>query len=55
MVVNVQIDIVTIFPEYFAPLDQALIGKARQAGTLDIDIYDLRGWTTDCDRCSPSW
>ncbi|HEX3731550.1 MAG TPA: tRNA (guanosine(37)-N1)-methyltransferase TrmD, partial [Mycobacteriales bacterium] len=44
------IDIVSIFPDYFAPLDQALIGKAREGGTLSIDIYDLRRWTGDLHR-----
>ncbi|MGH3430413.1 MAG: tRNA (guanosine(37)-N1)-methyltransferase TrmD [Mycobacteriales bacterium] len=44
------IDIVSIFPAYFAPLDQALIGKAREAGTLSIDIHDLRRWTSDLHR-----
>ena len=29
-----RVDIVSIFPEYFAPLDLSLIGKARANGTL---------------------
>jgi tRNA (guanine37-N1)-methyltransferase len=43
-----RIDIITIFPEYFAgPLDAALLGKARAAGLLDIRVHDLRAHATD--------
>jgi tRNA (guanine37-N1)-methyltransferase len=46
-----RIDIVTIFPEFFAgPLDAALLGKARAAGILDIATHDLRAHTTDRHR-----
>lgn len=41
------IDAVTIFPEYFAPLQLSLIGKAQEAGILDIAIHDLREFTDD--------
>lgn len=43
-------DIVTIFPEYLAPLELSLIGRARQAGLLDVAVHDLRGWTGDVHR-----
>ena len=42
-----RVDVVTIFPEYLAPLDLSLIGKARTAGLLDLAVHDLRTWTTD--------
>jgi tRNA (guanine37-N1)-methyltransferase len=42
-----KIDIVTIFPEYFAPLQLSLIGKAQERGILDIAIHDLRDFTSD--------
>lgn len=42
-----RIDIVTIFPEYFAPLDVSLLGKAREQGLIDIAVHDLRAWTHD--------
>lgn len=45
-----KIDIVTIFPEYFAPLDLSLLGRARRAGLLDVRVHDLRGWTHDRHR-----
>ncbi|MDQ1685313.1 MAG: tRNA (guanine37-N1)-methyltransferase [Frankiaceae bacterium] len=45
-----QIDVVTIFPEYFAPLDVSLLGKARERGVLDVRLHDLREWTDDVHR-----
>jgi tRNA (guanine37-N1)-methyltransferase len=45
-----RLDIVTIFPEYFAVLDLSLIGKARRVGLLDVRIHDLRDWTDDVHR-----
>jgi tRNA (guanine37-N1)-methyltransferase len=45
-----RIDIVTIFPEYFAVLDVSLIGKARARGLLDVHVHDLRDWTADPHR-----
>ena len=44
------IDIVTIFPEYFAPLELSLLGKARRGGLLDLHVHDLREWTHDRHR-----
>jgi tRNA (guanine37-N1)-methyltransferase len=46
----VRIDIVTIFPEYFAPLDVSLLGKARRSGLLDVRLRDLRDWAHDRHR-----
>lgn len=45
-----RIDVVTIFPEYFGPLDLSLIGKARAGGLLDVAVHDLRSWTHDVHR-----
>lgn len=45
-----RIDVVSIFPEYLAPLELSLIGKARQDGLLDLRIHDLRDFTTDKHR-----
>ncbi|NES16134.1 MULTISPECIES: tRNA (guanosine(37)-N1)-methyltransferase TrmD [Micromonospora] len=45
-----RVDIVSIFPEYFAPLDLSLIGKARANGTLRLAVHDLRTWTHDVHR-----
>ena len=45
-----RVDIVTIFPDYFAALDLSLIGKARATGRLVVDVHDLRTWTDDVHR-----
>lgn len=42
-----KIDAVTIFPEYFAPLQLSLIGKAQERGILDVTIHNLRDFTSD--------
>jgi tRNA (guanine37-N1)-methyltransferase len=46
----VKIDIVTIFPEYLAPLGLSLIGKARETGLVEVAVHDLRTWTFDVHR-----
>lgn len=41
----------TLFPDYFTgPLDVSLLGRARQAGLLQVRVHDLRDWTTDRHR-----
>ena len=45
-----RIDLLSIFPQYFAALDLSLMGKARQSGQLDIHVHDLRSWTHDRHR-----
>lgn len=45
-----RVDIVTIFPEYFTPLELSLIGRARAAGLVRVDVHDLRRWTHDVHR-----
>jgi tRNA (guanine37-N1)-methyltransferase len=46
-----KIDIVTIFPEMVeAGLAPGVIGRARQAGLLDIVVHNLRDFTTDRHR-----
>jgi len=45
-----RIDVVTIFPDYLAPLELSLAGKARDKGLLDIRVHDLRAWTRDRHR-----
>jgi tRNA (guanine37-N1)-methyltransferase len=45
-----RIDVVTIFPEYLAPLRQSLLGKAAERGLVTIAVHDLRQWTDDVHR-----
>ena len=47
-----RIDVVTIFPDYFAPLDVSLLGKARSGGLLDVRVHDLRTTPTTCIEAS---
>ena len=42
-----RIDVVTIFPDYLAPLSLSLVGKAVDAGIVDLAVHDLRWWTYD--------
>jgi tRNA (guanine37-N1)-methyltransferase len=42
-----RVDIISIFPEYFAALDVSLMGKARERGLLDIRLHQLRDWAHD--------
>lgn len=45
-----RIDVITIFPDYLAPLGLSLVGKAREQGLLDIRVHDLRDHTHDRHR-----
>lgn len=45
-----RIDVITIFPEYLAPLRQALLGKAVDKGLLEFGVHDLRDWTHDVHK-----
>ena len=46
-----RIDLLTIFPGFFdGPLTTSLIGTAREQGSLDVRIHDLRDWATDRHR-----
>jgi tRNA (guanine37-N1)-methyltransferase len=49
-VAALRVDLVTIFPDYFGPLQVSLLGRARERGLLDVRIHDLRTWTDDVHR-----
>ncbi|MDA3026373.1 MAG: tRNA (guanosine(37)-N1)-methyltransferase TrmD [Actinomycetota bacterium] len=42
-----RVDLITIFPEYFAPLKLSLFGKAQESGLVEVEIHDLRKFTQD--------
>lgn len=42
-----RIDILTLFPEMFAPLRTSLIGKATDKNALEINVIDIRGFSKD--------
>lgn len=45
-----RLDVVTVFPDYLAPLRLALPGRAIDRGILELGIHDLRDWTHDVHR-----
>ena len=46
-----RIDVITIFPELFAPfLTTSLVGRAVERGLLDVRLHDLRAYTEDRHR-----
>jgi tRNA (guanine37-N1)-methyltransferase len=47
---KMKIDVVSIFIEYFQPLRLSLVGKAIEKGIVDLQVHDLRDWTTDRHR-----
>ena len=45
-----RIDVVSVFPDYLAPLGLSLPGRAQAAGLIDLRVHDLRQWTADRHR-----
>ncbi|MBP6170907.1 MAG: tRNA (guanosine(37)-N1)-methyltransferase TrmD [Streptococcus sp.] len=37
-----RIDILTLFPEMFAPLEHSIVGKAREKGILELNYHNFR-------------
>ena len=47
---SVRFDLISIFPDYFAPLTLSLMGKAKDVGLVTIAAHDLRQWATGKHR-----
>jgi tRNA (guanine37-N1)-methyltransferase len=45
-----RLDVISIFPDYLAPLGLSLPGKAQESGLLVVGVHDLRDWTRDRHR-----
>ncbi|QGN57826.1 tRNA (guanosine(37)-N1)-methyltransferase TrmD [Nostocoides sp. HKS02] len=45
-----RVDVISIFPDYLAPLELSLIGKARRDGRIDLRVHDLRDFARDRHR-----
>jgi len=45
-----RVDVVTLFPDYLAPLHLSLVGRAIERGTVELGVHDLRDWTHDRHR-----
>jgi len=41
------IDILTLFPEMFVPLNTSILGKAQEKGLIKINAVDIRDYTLD--------
>lgn len=37
-----KIDILTLFPDMFAPLEHSIVGKAKDKGLLEINYHNFR-------------
>lgn len=42
-----KIDVVSVFPDYLAPLKLSLIGKAIEDGLINLAVHDLRDYAHD--------
>ena len=42
-----KINILTLFPEMFTPLQESMLGRAREKGILDINLINIREYTED--------
>ncbi|MGI8457605.1 MAG: tRNA (guanosine(37)-N1)-methyltransferase TrmD [Propionibacteriaceae bacterium] len=47
---TLRVDVVTIFPDYLAPIRLSLPGKAISSGLVELAVHDLRRWTDDRHR-----
>jgi len=46
--VSMKIDVLTLFPGMFAgPLDESIVKRARESGSLELQVHNLRDWTHD--------
>ncbi|MCM8814492.1 MAG: tRNA (guanosine(37)-N1)-methyltransferase TrmD [Candidatus Omnitrophica bacterium] len=42
-----RIDIITIFPEIFSPLDTSIVKRARSRGIIELHLWNLRDFSRD--------
>ncbi|MBO5783086.1 MAG: tRNA (guanosine(37)-N1)-methyltransferase TrmD [Clostridia bacterium] len=42
-----KIDIITLFPEMFTPLQESILGRAQKQNKLQINVVNLRDYTED--------
>jgi tRNA (guanine37-N1)-methyltransferase len=48
---KIRFDILTIFPAMFAgPFDESILKRAIQQGIIQVNIHDIRDWTSDRHR-----
>lgn len=44
---SMKIDILTLFPDMFTPLEQSIIGRARESDIISINVIDIREFSQD--------
>lgn len=42
-----RIDVLTLFPEMFSPLEYSIVKRARDKNLVEINIHNLRDWSED--------
>lgn len=48
---SLKLDIITIFPEiFFGPFDASIVKRARDKGLVEINVINLREFTSDKHR-----
>ena len=45
--IKMKIDVLTLFPEMFKPLEKSIIGKAREKGLIEINLINIRDFSKD--------
>ena len=40
-----RIDVLTVFPEMFSPLESSIVARARDRGILDLRVTDIRAFS----------
>lgn len=44
---QLEIDILTLFPQMFSPLEESIVGRAQKNGFLKVRVWDIRDYTHD--------
>lgn len=52
---RLRVDVVTIFPEAFVPLQLSVLGRAQRAGILQVRVWNLRDYTSDRHRTTDDY
>lgn len=43
-----RIDILSAVPDLLqGPFSESIVGRARKAGVVEVEVHDIRKWTTD--------
>ena len=45
-----KLDFITLFPEVFSPFDHSIVKRARDKGLVEVNVVNLRDYTTDKHR-----